>query len=63
MLGHSKPFVVARNNRIVPKERRIERLSSAYSIREFYNHPQGRYWYVVTALEVLPTTRRGRNRM
>jgi hypothetical protein len=43
---------------IVPKERRIERLPSGYSIRAFYNHPQGRYWYVVTALEVMPTKRR-----
>jgi formate-dependent nitrite reductase cytochrome c552 subunit len=51
----SRPFVVARNKRIVPKQRRIERLPSGYSIREFYNHPQGHYWYVVTALEVIPT--------
>jgi hypothetical protein len=58
-----RPFVVARNKHIVPKERRIERLPSGYSIREFYNHPQGRYWYVVTALEVMPTKRRGRNRI
>ncbi len=55
MPANSRPFVVARNERIVPKQRRIERLPSAYSIREFYNHPQGRYWYVVTALEVIPT--------
>ncbi len=54
----SRPFVVARNKRIVPKQRRIERLPSGYSIREFYNHPQGRYWYVVTALEVIPPKRR-----
>ena len=57
MLADSRPFVVARNKRIVPKERRIERLPSGYSIREFYDHPQGRYWYVVTALEVIPTKR------
>jgi hypothetical protein len=55
MPANSRPFIVMRNKRIVPKERRIERLPSAYSIREFYNHPQGRYWYVVTALEVIPT--------
>jgi len=24
--------------------------TETYSIREFYNHPQGCYWYVVTAL-------------
>jgi hypothetical protein len=62
MVAHSKVFIVARNQRIVPKERSIERLPSAYSIRELYNHPQGRYWYVVTALEVIPTKSRGRNR-
>jgi hypothetical protein len=50
MPANSRPFVVARNKCIVPKQRRIERLPSGYSIREFYNHPQGRYWYVVTAL-------------
>jgi hypothetical protein len=53
MPANSRPFVVARNMCIVPKQRRIERLPSGYSIREFYNHPQGRYWYVVTALEVI----------
>ncbi len=63
MSGEPKPFVVARNKHIAPKERCIERLTSAYSIREFYNHPQGRYWYVVTALEVIPTKGSGRNRM
>ena len=57
MPANSRPFIVVRNKRIVPKQRRIERLPSAYSIREFYNHPQGRYWYVVTALEVIPTQR------
>jgi hypothetical protein len=46
-----------RNKRVKPKERRIERLPSGYSIREFYNDSQGRYWYVVTALEVIPTKR------
>jgi len=63
MPATSRPFVVARNKRIVPKQRCIERLTSGYSIREFYNHPQGRYWYVVTALEVIPTKRRGCNRI
>jgi hypothetical protein len=57
MLANSRPFIVVRNKRIVPKQRRIERLPSAYSIQEFYNHPQGRYWYVVTALEMIPTKR------
>ncbi|MBZ5574353.1 MAG: hypothetical protein LAO09_21045 [Acidobacteriia bacterium] len=63
MSGEPKPFVVARNKHIAPKERRIERLPCAYSIQEFYNHSQGRYWYVVTALEVIPTKRRARNRL
>jgi hypothetical protein len=63
MPGDSKPFVVRRNKCITPKERRIERLPSGYSIREFYNHPQGRYWYVVTALEVIPTKRRRSHRI
>src|SRR6266851_571137 len=63
MPADSRPFVVARNKRIVPKQRCIERLPSGYSIREFSNHPQSRYWYVVTALEVIPTKRRGRNRI
>jgi hypothetical protein len=58
MPANSRPFVVTRNMCIVPKQRRIERLPSGYSIREFYNHPQGPYWYVVTALEVMhPKTR------
>jgi len=48
----AKPFVVSRNKHIAPKERRVERLPSGYSVREFYNHPQGYYWYVITALEV-----------
>jgi hypothetical protein len=61
MSGEPKPFVVSRNKHIAPKERLIERLPSAYSIREFYNHQEGRYWYVVTALEVIPTKRRAGN--
>ncbi len=62
MPADSRPFIVARNTCIVPKQRCIERLPSGYSIREFSNHLQGRYWYVVAALEVIPTKRRGRNR-
>jgi hypothetical protein len=61
MPANSRPFVVTRNKCIVPKQRRIEQLPSGYSIREFYDQPLGRYWYVVTALEVIPTKRRGRN--
>ena len=49
----SKPFVVSRNKHIAPKERRVERLESGYSVREFYSNPQGCYWYVITALEVV----------
>src|SRR5882672_12014498 len=63
MPADSRPFVVARNEQIVPKQRCIERLPSGYSIREFYNHSEARYWYVVTALEVIPTKRRGRCRI
>jgi hypothetical protein len=63
MPANSRPFVVARNTCIVPKQRCIERLPSGYSIREFHNHPQGRYWYVVTALGVIPTKRRRRKRI
>ena len=40
MNGEPKPFVVTRNKHIAPKERLIERLPSAYSTREFYNHPR-----------------------
>ena len=52
MDASAKPFVVSRNKHIAPKERSVERLPSGYSVREFYNHPQGCYWYVITALEV-----------
>jgi len=55
---HSKPFVVTRNKCIAPKERRIERLSSGYAVREFRDDSQGRYWYVIVALEVTPTKKR-----
>ena len=53
MTTPSKPFVVTRNKCIAPKQRRIERLPSGYVVREFYNNPRGRNWYVVTALEVV----------
>ena len=53
MVAHSKVFIVARNRHIVPKERRVERLPSGYSVRESRDDSQGRYWYVVTALEVV----------
>ncbi len=52
MSGGSKPFVVSRNKLIVPKQRRIERAPPGYSVREFRDDSQGRYWYVVAALEV-----------
>ena len=59
----SKPFVVARNKHIAPKERRIERLPSGYAVRELRDDSQGHYWYVVVALDVIPIKRRGRNRI
>jgi hypothetical protein len=49
MEAQPKPLIVARNRCIVPKQRRIERLPSGYSVREFCNDSQGRYWYVVAA--------------
>jgi hypothetical protein len=52
MAEHSKPFVVSRNKYIAPKQRRIERVPPGYAVREFQNDPRGRYWYVITALEV-----------
>jgi len=58
MAAHSKPFVVTRNKCIAPKQRRIERLPSGYAVREFKDDPQGRYWYVIVALEVTPTHKR-----
>jgi len=51
--AHSKVFIVARNRHIVPKERRVERLPSGYSVRESRDDSRGRYWYVVAALEVV----------
>jgi hypothetical protein len=47
------PFIVARSRHIVPKERRVERLPSGYSVKEFRDDSQGRYWFVVTSLEVV----------
>jgi hypothetical protein len=58
MTAHSKPFVVTRNRCIAPKERRIERLKAGYTVREFRDDSQGRYWYVITALEVMATKKR-----
>jgi hypothetical protein len=51
-LAHSQLFIVARNSHVVPKERHVERLPSGYSVRELCDASQGRYWVVVTALEV-----------
>ena len=51
--AHSKVFIVSRNKHVAPKQRRIERLPSGYSIRESRDDSRGRYWYVVAALEVL----------
>ncbi len=52
MQADSRVFIVARNENVVPKQRRAERLSSGYSIRESRDDSEGSYWYVVTALEV-----------
>jgi hypothetical protein len=59
--AHSRPFVVARNEHVAPKQRRIERVSPGYAVREFQNDARGSYWYVVTALQV-SAGRRGRTR-
>jgi len=53
MAASLKLFIVARSRYVVPKERRIERLPSGYSVREARDDSQGRYWFVVTALEVV----------
>ncbi len=58
MTAHSKPFVVTRNKLIAPKQRRIERLPSGYAVREFCNNPNGRYWCVVMALELVHAKKR-----
>jgi hypothetical protein len=55
---HSKVFIVARNEHVAPKQRRIERLPSGYAVREFRDDPQGRYWYVIVALELTRTNER-----
>jgi hypothetical protein len=62
MAVSSKPFVIVRNKCIVPKQRRIERLPSGYAIREFYDNPRGRYWYVITALELVRAKERPADR-
>ncbi len=51
--GHCKAYIIARNRHIVPKERRVERLPSGYSVRESRDDGQGRYWFVITALELV----------
>ena len=51
-LAGSRLFVVSRNSHIVPKERRIERLPSGYSVQEPCDASEGCYWVVVTALDV-----------
>ena len=53
--GHCKAYIVARNRHIVPKERRVERLPSGYSVGESRNGSQGCYWYVVASLELVHT--------
>jgi hypothetical protein len=58
MVTHYKVFIVARNECVVPKQRRIERLPSGYSVRESRDDSQGRNWYVVTVLDV---TSRGKS--
>ena len=57
MTEHPRPFVVTRRKHIAPKERRIERAKGEYSVWEFRDDWQGRYWYVVVAFEVIPTTK------
>lgn len=49
----SSLFIVARSRYIVSKERRIERLPSGYSVQESRDDSEGRYWFVVTSLEVV----------
>jgi len=49
MEAQPKPVIVARNRWIVPKQRRIERITFGYAIRELCDRSQGRYWYVVAA--------------
>jgi len=62
MTAISKPFVVARNKHIAPKERRIERLPSGYAVQELKDDCQGCYWYVVAAFDVMSIESRERTR-
>lgn len=55
MADESNVVIVVRNRHIVPKERRVERLASSYSVSESRNDSQGCYWYVVASLELLRT--------
>jgi hypothetical protein len=55
MAVHPKVFIVVRNKGVVPKQRRVERLPSGYSVRDSRDDSEGSYWYVVTALEVVPS--------
>jgi len=52
MSADPRPFVVTRCRHIAPKERRIERAKSEYSVWEFKDDRQGRYWFVVATFEV-----------
>ena len=52
MAPHAKLFLVAYTKHIAPEQRRVERVSPGYALREFQNDSQGSYRYVVTALEV-----------
>ncbi len=61
MTAPSRPFIVTRNKCNVSKEGRVERLPWGYSVREFHNDSEGRFWYVVTALEVMATKKRCAN--
>jgi hypothetical protein len=42
-----------RDSKFRQPTRRIEHLTAGYAVREFRDDSQGRYWYVVTALEVI----------
>jgi len=44
--------IVARCRHIVPKDRRIERIPSGYSVSEYRNDADGCYWFVVAAFEI-----------
>ncbi len=62
MTVRPKPFVVIRNKHIVPKQRRIEHVPPGYAVQEFHNGGQGRYWYVITNLEVVRAKKRRADR-